>query len=163
MGKDKIPFSDFVTAAGEKHSTFIRWVDEYMLAHDCTCEIKESKSGYLVSYLYTPTKRTIINYVFRKKGLVLRVYADGVANYMATLDQWPDSMKTAVKKAGPCKRMLDPGACNSRCVMGFDFIMDGQREQKCRYGGFMFLLDEETKPVLKDMLQNEMQTRGSVA
>ena len=65
-----------------------------------------------------------------------------------------------IKKAGPCKRLLNPDDCNSRCLMGFDFILDGERQQKCRNSGFMFFLDDETKPYVNDMVLREMQLRN---
>ncbi len=159
MVKQSIPFTSFLEAAGTEHIEFINQSNQLMLDNNCKVEIKEAKSGYLVSYVHTPTARTVANYVFRKKGLMIRIYADHVPEYMSLLDNWPESMKNTIRKATPCKRLLDPNACNPRCVMGFDFILDGNREQKCRNSSFMFFLDPETKPHLKDMLEREMQAR----
>lgn len=159
MAKEKIPFEAFVASVGAEHEEFVNSLHEFMIGNNCTCEIKEAASGYVVSYVYKPEKRTVANYVFRKKGPLLRVYADNVIKYMHILESWPASMKATVNKAGPCKRMLNPDDCNSRCVMGFDFIMDGVRQQKCRYGGFMFFLSDETKPHLREMMEQEMLAR----
>lgn len=161
MPKEKIPFTDFTDAAGPEHKDFIDWMHRYLTDRDCEIEIKEAKSGYVVSYVHKPEKRTVINYVFRKKGPMLRVYADHIPSYMEALDNWPTPMQKAVQKAGPCKRMLNPEACNSRCMMGYDFIMNGERQQKCRYNSFMFLLGDDTNPYLKEMVEQEMKQRSN--
>ena len=159
MPKQTIPFDDFLAAAGAAHTEFIEQLHDYLQKNDCVAEIKEAANGYVVSYVHKPTKRTVTNYVFRKKGPMLRVYADHIFSYMEILEHWPKAMKDTVRKAGICKRLLDPTACNLRCLNGFDFLLDGERQQKCRYGGFLFFLEEETKPALREMIERELQAR----
>lgn len=159
MAKEVIPFERFVEAAGDEHAAFVNSVNDYLTANSCKAEIKTAANGYVVSYVHKPSKRTLANYVFRKQGPLMRVYADNVQSYMEKLDAWPDSMKAAVKKAGNCKRLLNPADCNSRCTMGFDFILDGERQQKCKYGAFLFFLTDETKPYLDEMLKSEINAR----
>jgi len=160
MPKETIPFSAFVEAAGDEHTAFVNSMHEYMLENDCKVEIKEAANGYVVSYKHIPSKRTVLNYVFRKAGLMMRIYADNVSAYMEKLADWPEAMKSTAKKAGDCTRMFDPTACNSRCIGGFDFVIDGERQQKCRYSGFMFYLNDESKPHLREMTECEMRVRG---
>jgi len=160
MSKAIIPFETFVESAGVEHTDFINSLHENLANANCKAEIKEAASGYVVSYIHIPTKRTVINYVFRKKGLMLRIYADNVARYMEILETFPNTMKDLIKKSGPCKRLLNPNDCNSRCLMGFDFILDGERQQKCRNGAFMFPLNDETKPYVNDMVLREIQLRN---
>lgn len=159
MSKSSIPFEDFLMTAGVKHEAFIVNLHTFMLANNCIVSIKEAKSGYVVSYVYQPQKRTVANYVFRKNGVMLRIYADNISQYMEILEQWPASMKETIAKAGPCKRLLSPDACNPNCLKGFDFIMAHSRHQKCRNSGFMFLLDDTTKPYLDTMMKQEMKYR----
>jgi len=160
MPKQTIPFSDFLAAAGDQHAEFIYQLHAYLQENGCTTEIKEAASGYVVSYMHKPTKRTVANYVFRKKAPQLRVYADHVLSYADTLAAWPESMKNTIRKGGTCKRLIDPAACNGRCLLGFDFILDGERQQKCRYHtSFTFPLDEETKPYLFEIMQHELEAR----
>ena len=159
MPKETIPFSDFLEAAGPEHAGFVNALHEYMTENDCKTEIKTAANGYVLSYVHRPSKRTVANYVFRKKGLMIRIYADNVQRYMEALTGWPGSMKDTVKKAGVCKRLLRPEECNSRCLGGFDFLLDGEPQQKCRYGGFMFFLNDETKPHLREMVEHEMRAR----
>ena len=159
MPKETIPFSAFLEAAGPLHTEFINQLHEYLLSHGCTTEIKLAANGYVVSYLHKPTKRTVINYVFRKKGPLLRVYADNIAAYEEILTDWPKSMKDTVKKAGPCKRLLDPTDCNSRCPMGYVFDMNGKEYKNCRYGSFMFEMKDENHMAVCDFLHRELTER----
>jgi len=154
-----IPFSDFVAAVDMEHIDFVNTMHDYMTERNCKTEIKEAANGLVVSYVHKPSKRTVANYIFRKKALMLRIYADHVQSYMETLANWPASMKSTIKKSGICKRLLNPEECNSRCLNGYDFILDSERQQKCRYGAFMFFLDDETKPYLREMIEFEMQER----
>ncbi len=154
-----ITFEAFLEAAGPQHVAFIRALHNDMLSWGCTVGVKSAALGYVVSYVHKASKRTVMNYVFRKKGLMMRIYADNVLSYMEVLNGWPINMKFAVRKAGVCKRLADPEACSSHCLKGFYFCLDDQWLQRCRYGGFMFLLDEETKPHLRDMMAREMEAR----
>ena len=66
-------------------------------------------------------------------------------------------MARAVCEAPVCKRLVDPSACNPKCSMGYDFLLKGQRMQKCRNGAFMFLLSEENNPFVKTLLLREAE------
>ena len=158
MPKETIPFSAFIESAGAKHTEFINQLHDLLLENDCKTEIKVAANGLVVSYLHQPTKRTVANYIFRKNSPMIRVYADHIANYQGLLADWPESMKAIIKKAGPCKRMLKPDACNSRCPMGFDFDLDDERLKKCRYS-FIFKLEDESKPHLRTMMEREIKMR----
>jgi len=160
MSKQVIPFSDFLACAGAEHEAFINQLHTYLQENDCIWKIREAANGHVVAYIHKPTKRTVANYVFRKKMPMLRVYADNVLSYEDKVAEWPDVMKEAIKKGGNCSRLSDPNACNSRCLKGFDFILDGQRQQKCRcHMSFTFFLDEETKPYLLDVMEREIKAR----
>ena len=160
MPKEIIPFSDFLAAAGAEHEDFINQMHDWLQENDCVVNIKTAANGYVVSYVHKPSKRTVMNYIFRKQRPMLRVYADHVLAYADTLAHWPDSMKDNIRKGGNCRRLIDPTACNSRCLGGFDFVLDGERQQKCRcHMSFTFFLDDETKPYLAQAMQCEMRER----
>jgi len=164
MPKATIPFSDFLTAAGASHEAFINQLHTYLQENDCTWKIREAANGHVVSYIHKPTNRTVANFVFRKQMPMLRVYVDNILSYEDILSHWPDTMKETIQKGGNCSRLTDPTACNSRCLKGFDFILDGERQQKCRcHMSFTFFLDNETKPYLLEIMESEMQARKSAS
>jgi len=160
MPKPTILFSEFLALAGAEHEEFINRLDGYLQENGCVAKIRESASGYVVSYMHKPTGRTVATYVFRKKMPMLRVYPDNIADYENILANWPATMKDAIRKGGNCARLIDPAACNSRCLQGFDFVLDGERQQKCRcHMGLTFLLSDETKPHLLEIMEREIQAR----
>ena len=160
MPKQPISFDDFLLTAGAEHKIFINKLHAYLQESDCTWKIREAANGYVVSYVHKPTKRTVANFLFRKKMPMFRVYADNTLSYADFMKQLPNAMKDAIRDGGNCSRLVDPNTCNSRCLKGFDFILDGECLQKCRcHMSFTFLLDDETKPHLLQIMEYEMQAR----
>lgn len=150
---EKYTFQDFLSSVDEKNQTFVSDLHDELTELGCKIDVKSAKSGYVVSY--SLNKKTIANYVFRKKGLIARIYAGHISQYMEILDTLPDEMVRSIQKAPICKRLVNPAACNQKCSMGYDFILKGERLQKCRNNAFMFLLDEESKPFVKSLLLHE--------
>ena len=160
MPKEAIPFSDFQQAAGAEHADFIDQLHTYLRDNGCVTTIKQAANGHVVSYVHKPTKRTVANYLFRKNMPMLRIYADHAPAYESILATLPPAMKDSIKTGGTCARLIDPTKCNSRCLQGFTFMLDGELQQKCRcHMGMTFFLDNESKPYLLDMMQREMQAR----
>ena len=160
MPKQAISFDDFLLAAGAEHKIFINKLHVFLQENDCTWKIREAANGYVVSYVHKPTKRTVANFLFRKKMLMLRAYADNTLSYMDFMAQLPNAMKDTIREGGNCSRLVDPAACNSRCLKGFDFILDGERLQKCRcHMSFTFFLSDEAKPHLLRIMEYELQAR----
>lgn len=159
MAKPKILFETFLETVVEKDLPFVKDLHEFLMENNYTYAIKEAKSGYVCSYIFNLTNRTVANYVFRKKGLMMRIYADHSASYAGWLDKLSDEMKASVKKAGPCKRLLDPNACSTLCLKGYQFPLDGEEQIKCRNSCFMFFVSDETGPYLREMMEQEVKCR----
>ena len=160
MPKQVISFSDFLNLAEASYEAPINTLHNYLQENDCIWKIREAASGYVVSYIHKPTKRTVANFLFRKKVLMLRVYADNILSYEDKVLNWPSSMKDIIRQGGNCSRLSDPNACNSRCLKGFDFMLEGERQQKCRcHMAFTFPLEEETNPHLLEIMQDEIKAR----
>ena len=160
MPKQAIPFSDFLSVAGTEHEEFINSLHQYLEDRYCTYKIKTAANGYVVSYVHKPSKRTVANYIFRNQRPLLRLYADNISLYPEIIANLPEDMKSIIKSGGNCARLLDPNACNSRCLSGYDFMLDGERQTKCRcHNSFAFFLCDESKPYIRKMLEREMQIR----
>lgn len=151
----KYTYDDFIASVDEENQAFVRELHDELMKLDCKIEVKPAKSGYVVSY--SKNKKTAANYVFRKKGLIARIYASHIAQYPDVLKQLPEGMARDIQDAPVCKRLLDPAACNQRCPMGYDFMLKGRRQQKCRNSAFMFLVCEEYRPYIKMLLLNEVK------
>ena len=126
-----------------------------MTENDCKTEIKEAASGYVASYIHSQSKRTVANYVFRKKGLMIRIYTDNVSSYMEIFEKWTAAMKDTIKKLAHVKGCLIQWIAILVASYGIRFILDDERQQKCRNSG----LNDETKPYLKEMMECEIQAR----
>ncbi|MDL2324962.1 hypothetical protein LJC61_07430 [Ruminococcaceae bacterium OttesenSCG-928-A16] len=162
MSKDNFVFDDFLLDVTPETLPFVSGLHEYLLANGCGVKIQSAKSGYVVSYLHTKSKKVVANYVSRKKGLVMRIYGNNAAKYTAFIETLPATMKAEIEKAPVCKRLLDPTKCSSKCTMGNIFTLDGIEHKKCRYNSFMFLLTPESMPFIKSFLLQELTERNAV-
>lgn len=144
-------FDAFLQSVEEKNRDFAAELYELLSENGRKCDIKEAKR---VSYI--KNKKTLMNYVQRKTGTKARIYAANVGSYQEMLDTLPPKMKSEIVKAPPCKRLLDPTACNSKCSMGYTFTMDGEEYKKCRSNAFMFAFSEENNGFIGEFLEKEL-------
>lgn len=146
----------FLESVEESRRDLVAGIDDFLTQNRCGREIKTAKSGYVVTWNRPDTKKALANLVFRKTGIKLRIYPDHLAQYETFLDSLPEKMKKEIRRASVCKRLIDPSDCNPRCVMGYDFSMDGEHFQKCRYMAFMPTLNEESIPYIRQFLEKEL-------
>ena len=154
MDKHAPPFEDFLMTVQPEYQAFAAGIHESLLQGGYQCKIESKANGFLVSYAHPKTKRSLLNFLFRKKGLVVRLYPDPsrMDALAAFLDTLPESMVTEIGKASACKRLLNPSDCNSRCVMGYDISIRGTRYRKCRYSCFQFAATPESVPALSEFV-----------
>ena len=87
----------------------------------------------------------------------LRIYPEHIQKYQSFLDTLPEKIKKEIKKASVCKRLINPDDCNTKCIMGYTFVLDGEQYQKCRYMAFQPTLSTENNPYIKQFLENELR------
>ena len=149
-------FDEFLKTISDDNKQSAVAMHELLLQNGCTCDVKPAKSGFLVSYLAGKPARTVASFICRKTGVKLRVYPKSLGQYEPFLDTLPPALKKEIKKASACKRLLDPSACNPKCGMGYDFCLDGERQQKCRYMAFQLTLSPKTSPFIQQFLAQEL-------
>lgn len=147
-------YDAFLQSVEEQNRDFVSQLHEFLSDNGCECNIKQAKSGFVVSYVRN--KETLMNYVQRKTGTKARIYAANIGSYQEILDILPPKIKSDIAKAAPCKRLLDPSACNPKCSMGYTFTMDGTVYKKCRISAFMFALSEDNNEFIRKFLENEL-------
>lgn len=162
MEKKELKFEDFLNEVNPIYIEAVKDINDFLLQNECKTKIELAKSGYLVSYSHLKSKRVIVNFVFRKNGLIIRIYGDFASQYIDLLESLPDGMIKSIEKAPACKRLIDPTKCNSRCPMGYDFVIKDSRYQKCRYSCFMFEVNDESIPFIKIFLKNEIEKRSAL-
>ena len=119
-------------------------------------EIKEAKSGPVLSY--TKDKKALLNYVYRKSGIKVRLYAGGIAAYEDCLAVLPDSMKAEFKKATDCKK-LNGLTCTPTCPGGYTYTLDGELLKKCRSMAFLMTLNQKTAGYIQTLILREAGER----
>ena len=98
-----------------------------------------------------------MNFVFRKKGMLTRIYGERISGYPDFLNSLPEEMVKAIESSAVCKRLVH-GTCNPKCV-GYDFSIENERFQKCRYSCFEFLMTSKSKPYIKSFIGHELMDR----
>lgn len=162
MPKEEIKFEDFLSNVSPENMDYISEIHKFMIENGCTVKIEAAKSGHVLSYLLPKTKKVIFNYVFRKSGLIIRIYGDNVSKYVDIMDALPSGMVKAVEKAPVCKRLIDPAKCNSKCSMGYIFDLNGTTYQNCRYNAFMFNVEAENYDSIREFIRRELKERTAL-
>lgn len=153
----KADLKDVLASTAEENQEFVQELHNKLMELGCKIDIKTARSGYVVSYGFE--KKTVLNYVFRKKGMLARIYGAHVNQYTEILHALPDEMVQSVLAAPPCKRLRDPDSCNPKCSMGYDFWLRDEHCQKCRSSAFMFLVCTQNNPFIQKLLLSEVKAR----
>jgi hypothetical protein len=163
MEKAKYQFEDFLAEVGAGQKEFVTEIDRALVDDGYKRKVESKASGFFVSYAHPKTRRGMLNFLFRKKGLFARIYPDCLHEYSGFLDTLPEAMEKEIEKSFVCKRLIDPGDCNPKCITGYDFYIKDRHYQKCRYGCFQFGIDAESMPVIADFIEHERDGRAASA
>ncbi|MCK5128916.1 MAG: hypothetical protein KAQ68_03615 [Clostridiales bacterium] len=156
MEKEVYAFKDFIENASVEHIGFFTEINDLLTCSGYEPKVDIKKSGFSVSYISKKAKRTIMNYVSRKKGTYIRMYGDNTDKYMSIFNDIPDSIVKEISKANDCKRMIDPNACNSRCKKGITIDLNGEILGKCRNSALMLLIEPEKYNTIITILEHEV-------
>jgi len=160
LAENSFIFQDFLLEVDPHYQWFALQIQDLMQQNGCKLKMMLAKNGYVVSYSHGKKNRVIMNFVFRKNGLVTRIYGDHVVEYLDFLDSLPDNMRQTIEKAPNCKRFESPPRCSPRCV-GYVFSIKGAQYQKCRYSCFFFEVNDDSIPYIKTFLEKELLSRNA--
>ena len=135
-----------------EYTGFVLTLDEYLTTRGSKRTVKAAKSGFVASYTSPKTGRALLNYVFRKTGVKVRVYAEHIGSH-------PEVMKAEIQKAGGCKR-LSGQTCSPTCKTGYTFVMDGVEYRKCKNTAFFHSLTAENLEHILNLVKTEMEHDG---
>ena len=138
------------------YGDYVKELDSFLTDKGSKRTVRLSKSGYLTSYTVPGKDRMLLNYVFRKSGVRLRIYAQNVAEYDEILNHFPPEMKKDIIKAGDCKK-LNGLKCTPACPGGYKFYMDGVEYRKCRSMAFFHSLKEENLDSILKIIEKETE------
>ncbi len=159
MAKPEIAFEEFLSEVASEYREFASGINKSLSEDGYKQKIEQKATGYFVGYLHPKTRRSILNFLFRKKALQVRIYADYCGQYLDFFEKFSPEMEKCVIKALPCKRLINPADCNPKCVTGYDFYIGENRYKKCRYNCFQFEVTAETAPILAEFINNEQNCR----
>ena len=157
MAQEKISFEQFIEAVDANNQPFVKDLHNYLLDNGCKVTFEEKKSGFLASYKYGKPPKALLNFVFRKHGMLTRIYGERISGYPDFLNTLPAEMVQSIGQSGICKRLVD-NTCSPKCI-GYDFTIGNEHYQKCRYNCFEFLMTNESNPFIKDFVEHELNER----
>ena len=160
MAKEKISYEQFFETVSADNKAFVEDLHSYLLDKGCKVTFEEKKSGYLASYKVGKPPKALFNFVFRKDGMIARIYGECIGGYPDFLNTLPAEMVEHIAKAGICKRLVH-NTCSPKCT-GYDFMIADEHYQKCRYNCFEFLMTDVSKPFIKAFVENELRERAAV-
>ena len=160
MPQEKLSYEQFLEWADASQQVFVQELHSYMLSNGCKATFEAKKTGLLGSYKHTKTKKSVINLLLKKHGLIVRIYGENIGGYPDFLNTLPGGMVSEIEGAGICKRLVH-NTCSPKCT-GYDFVIGNERFQKCRYNCFEFLVTDESRPYIKAFVENEMSLRAAV-
>lgn len=134
---------------------FVLELDEYLTSKGSKRTIKSAKSGYVTSYSFPASGKALMNYVFRKTGVKVRIYAEHISEYYDVLNTFPDAMKADIRKGGDCKKLAGL-SCSPSCPAGYTFVLDGQEYKKCRNSAFFHSLTQENREYIMKLIKAEV-------
>lgn len=136
---------------------FVQDLHSYLLESGCKVAFEEKKSGFLASYKHGKPPKAVLNFVFRKHGMLTRIYGERISDYPDFLNTLPSEMVQHIESAGGCKR-LTHNTCSTKCI-GYDFTIGDAHFQKCRYNCFEFLMTDESRPFIRAFVEHELNAR----
>ena len=142
-------FNNFLRAVDPKHQEFVKSTHDTLIAFGCNIKIENKASGYFVRYSHPKTKKSLLNFLFRKKGLLARIYPQTVNTEI--VGNLPNTMIAEIDKQTSCDM------CNEKCPGGYVFSIREQSFNKCRYNAFLFAITDESKPILTDWIKDEIK------
>ena len=157
MAQEKISYEQFLEAVDTGQFAFVQDLHNYMLDNGCKATYEEKKTGLLGAYKHTKTKKSVINVLLKKQGLLVRIYGENTGGYPDFLNTLPDEMVKSIEKAGECKRLVH-NTCSPKCT-GYDFTIKDEHFQKCKYNCFEFLVTKESEAFIKVFVENEIKER----
>ncbi len=153
----KILFEEFLSLVATEHQAFVEELNRKLIEQGCDLVIKEAKSGYVVSYQLE--KKTVMNWVFRKSGILARIYGDNAGEYEAIISSLPIEMQKEMTSSRDCKRLIDNNSCSDTCAKGFVYKLNGNIYKKCRNDGMFFLLKKENAEHISKLVCAEIIVR----
>lgn len=161
MANEMNSFNEFLLTVAPEHQVFVEKLNQKLIEQGCDLVVKKAKSGYTVTYQLK--KKSVMNWVFRKVGILARIYGDNACKDSDIITSLPTNMQTKMTKSRDCVRLIDPNACSPVCVRGFIYTLNGDTHKKCRNDGMLFQLTNENAEHIDKLVSKEVSVRKSIS
>jgi len=165
MSKTEYQFSDFLGFLGEVADPcmgFVLEIHEKLIQMGCKVKISSTKAyPYQIAYTMPNSRKGILNFYLRKKGLKVRITIVDPKKHADFLNGLPESMVKQIAKKNVCRKLVEGSECLDHCT-GFDFHIGDTQYQKCRFYCFQFDVDAESMAFLLALLERELEERHTV-
>jgi len=148
-------YIDFFSLVPDESKNFVDELNSFLIGKKCKRSIKSAAKGYLVRYSLPESRKSLLNFVFRKGCVKARIYASHVAEYEELIEKFPESTKKEIANALDCKK-LNGKTCSPICPAGYTFVMDGIKYKKCRSMAFLLALNKLNNSIIREMVEKEI-------
>jgi len=160
QSEDYLDFLEFLKQVDEHHVDFATEVHQSLLEKGCKFKLSSTKAfPFQVAYTMPNSRKGILNFWLRKKGLQVRITVVDVKKHADVLNRLPEVMANQIAKKNVCREVEGQGKCYDNCVGAFDFHIRGTHYQKCLFDCFRFAVDEESIPFFWELLDQEFNGR----
>lgn len=142
-------FDDFLKTVEPQHKGFAENTHKELIANGYKAIIESKATGFFIGYKHPKTKRSLLNFLFRKKGLLVRIYPASRTPIIS--NEITEEMIQEIDKNPNCKK------CSEKCPKGYKFTIGGQAYDKCWYGAFLFTITEKSKPIIEKWVKTEIK------
>jgi len=157
MAKVKVTFEQFIESVDADNKPFVQELHSCLTDTGCKAAFEEKKNGFFASYKYGKPPRAVMNFLFRKQGMLTRIYGERISAYPDFLNALPIEMVNSIENSGSCSQLVN-NTCSTKCT-GYDFTIGDEHFQKCRYGCFEFLMTAKSRPYIKEFVEHELAER----
>ena len=162
MNPTPYQFNDFLAFLSDTHSAYMDFaiqIHEKLMELGCKLKITSTKAfPYQLAYTMPNSRKGILNFYLRKKGLKVRITIVDPANHAAILNALPENLVGQIDGKNSCRKLVEGCECLETCN-GFDFHIGDNHYQKCRFDCFKFDVDTESIPFFYQLLESEIKTR----
>jgi len=158
--EDYFDFLNFLKQVDNSSCNFVTKIHESLLEKGCNFKISSTKAyPFQVAYTMPNSRKGILNFWLRKKGLKVRITIVDESKHVNILNTLPQVMVNQIAKKNTCREICGNGKCYDSCTGAFDFHIRGVHYQRCLYYCFQFNVDTKSIPFIMALLENELDAR----
>jgi len=164
QNEDFLDFLGFLEQVDPNSKQFVTDVHQSLMQKGCKVKITQTKAyPFQVAYTMPNSRKGILNFWLRKKGLKVRITVVHLDKHTDLLNRLPEAMISQIDKKETCREFSEKGKCYDNCTGAFDFHIGENHYQKCLYDCFQFDVEPESIPFFIELFETEFEARFAAA